>query len=435
MKGAYFRKNTVLYILQLRIYAGKTGLLQDSGNTKLVGFSLLQNDVSGQRFRDMSFIPFYLVYVISSLVLYMICVTTALFIASKFDSRASMKTFTDKNNDVLIGLAVVMCTFILLEVITEFIMAIIWAVAVKDPVITVYVLLSTVLYSIPCIVSVCNMVKHYFGKSGQNTTAERDTEQQTVSETTEQQTVSVTTEQQTVSETTEQQTVSETTEQQTGSEKSIATLPLYSFVWLASYFAYILLYAFFPAFILAFAYPVRVISIYIFMATFMVLFVLSVITYLKREVNFLPLKKPENNSKLHSRIKVFVGCFIALNFLYFFLFIFGLLYSLIIGKASVVSSAPLALLSLLPSILISAMAWIIKRTILDDNENENNEQLNNGKNRNEGNGSIDNESNDNESSEHDNNDRNEGTNDNERNEGRQEVIEITIPTEMNSVTN
>ena len=53
-------------------------------------------------------------------------------------------------------------------------------------------------------------------------------------------------------------------------------------------------------------------------------------------------------------------------FLYFFLFVFGLLYSLIIGRASVVSSAPLAVLSLLPSILISIAAWIIKKTLLDD---------------------------------------------------------------------
>jgi hypothetical protein len=42
------------------------------------------------------------------------------------------------------------------------------------------------------------------------------------------------------------------------------------------------------------------------------------------------------------------------------------LYSLIIGRASVVSSAPLAVLSLLPSIFISIAAWIIKKTLLDE---------------------------------------------------------------------
>ena len=55
---------------------------------------------------------------------------------------------------------------------------------------------------------------------------------------------------------------------------------------------------------------------------------------------------------------------------YFFLFVFALLYSLVIGRASVVSSAPLAVLSLLPSVLISVAAWILKSTILDNNTDE-----------------------------------------------------------------
>lgn len=110
------------------------------------------------------------------------------------------------------------------------------------------------------------------------------------------------------------------------------------------------------------------------MATFMVLSTVSVITYLRRKVQLSPYVEwleDKSNKKctqqtLHLITKVFVGGFITLIFLYFFLFVFGLLYSLIIGKASVVSSAPLALLSLLPSILVSAMAWIIKKTVLDD---------------------------------------------------------------------
>ena len=114
------------------------------------------------------------------------------------------------------------------------------------------------------------------------------------------------------------------------------------------------------------------------MATFMVLFTVSVITYLKRQVELFPCAKKLGNKnkqeKLHLICKIVVGIFITLNFLYFFLFVFGLLYSLIIGKASVVSSAPLALLSLLPSILLSAIAWIIKKTVLDD-KNESNENL------------------------------------------------------------
>ena len=139
------------------MYAGSSHLLEDSGNTHLVGFSLPQSSVSGQEFRNESYTPFYLVYVISSIVLYILCVTTALFILSK--SRGDMKHFTQNNSDVLIGLTVVMSVFIILEVITEIIMAIVWTNAVKDPVITVYVVLSTLLYCFPGIVSVCNMAK------------------------------------------------------------------------------------------------------------------------------------------------------------------------------------------------------------------------------------------------------------------------------------
>ena len=54
----------------------------------------------------------------------------------------------------------------------------------------------------------------------------------------------------------------------------------------------------------------------------------------------------------------------------FFLFIFALLYSLVIGRASVVSSAPLAVLSLLPSILLSIAAWIMRSTLLENNEHD-----------------------------------------------------------------
>ena len=55
--------------------------------------------------------------------------------------------------------------------------------------------------------------------------------------------------------------------------------------------------------------------------------------------------------------------------LYFFLFIFALQYSLVIGRAFVISSAPLAILSLLPSgILISIAAWVMKSTMLNNGD-------------------------------------------------------------------
>ena len=150
---------TVLRLLQLRVYAGQSDVLQDSGNTYLVGFSLPQSGVSGHGFRDASYTPFYLVYVISSIVLYALCVITAFFIVSKTHSKKGMKEFTHSNSEVLIGLTIVMSVFIVLEVVTEFIVASIWSKAVKDPVIAVYVVTSTVLYCIPGVVSVCMIMR------------------------------------------------------------------------------------------------------------------------------------------------------------------------------------------------------------------------------------------------------------------------------------
>ena len=138
-----------------------------------------------------------------------------------------------------------MGVFVILEVLTEVIMASVWSDAVKDPVITVYVFLSTAIYCIPGIVSVFNIAKQIYSHHQAQEKKKNEESQDADSD-----------------------------------QKSITSLYLYSFIWIASYFAYLLLYAFFPAFILAFAYPIRVISIFVFMATFMVLFTVSVITYI-----------------------------------------------------------------------------------------------------------------------------------------------------------
>ena len=156
------------------------------------------------------------------------------------------------------------------------------------------------------------------------------------------------------------------------------------FVWITAYFAYFILYSFFPAFVLAFAYPTRVITIFALMATFLLLSIVYLTTYIKKGVNLkiLKYKRPANICtilciKLYNNIVNFakrvIFIILIILLLYFFLLIFALLYALVIGRASVVSSAPLALLSLLPSILISIAAWVMKSTMLkNDNDTNNN---------------------------------------------------------------
>ena len=141
------------------------------------------------------------------------------------------------------------------------------------------------------------------------------------------------------------------------------------FVWITSYFLYILLYSFFPAFVLAFAYPTRVITVFVFIATFMILSVVYLTTYMNKGLKVCD--KEDDNQKL----KPVVWCVMSLFLIYFFLFVFALLYSLVIGKASVVSSAPLAILSLLPSIIISIAAWLLKSTMLENNNNTEDENV------------------------------------------------------------
>ena len=142
------------------------------------------------------------------------------------------------------------------------------------------------------------------------------------------------------------------------------------FVWITAYFAYVILYSFFPAFVLAFAYPTRIITIFAFMATFLVLSIVYLTTYIKKGVTLKILK--DKNPFIVSFTKVITSIVLIILLLYFFLLIFALLYALVIGRASVVSSAPLAVLSLLPSILISIAAWVMKSTMLKNDNDTNN---------------------------------------------------------------
>ena len=326
----------------MRIYAGNkiTGIVQDSGNTRFVGFSLPRISVSQRDVRSGSDFWFYILYVLSTIILYATCITTIMFVVSKTNKKMKnsskthnpTKSFAKNHPEILIGIAIVMIIFILLEVSTELIMAITWTVHIKDPVIALMVFVAALIYFSPGIFSVCKIgydCYHEYRK--------------------------------------ERPAVEENGSSPDSREKRAMynILLLKCFVWITAYFAYILLYSFFPAFVLAFAYPTRVITVFAFVATFMVLSVVCLTTYIQ---NGAPC-----TSKHHGKNTVFkiaVWFILTLVQVYFFLFVFALLYSLVIGRASVVSSAPLAILSLLPSILLSIAAWIMRSTLLENNEHE-----------------------------------------------------------------
>jgi hypothetical protein len=277
-------------------------------------------------------------YVLSTTVLYASCITTILFIVSKSEERG-IKSFTKRNPEVLIATIIVIGSFILVEIVAEFVMAVIWTVNVKHYVIGFIVFAAAIVYYGPGIVSLFMVGKKilYYNK----VLGRKD--------------IAIT---------------NESNKLDIMDTKKFDTI-FKCFEWITAYFTYVLLYSFFPAFVLAFAYPTRVITIFAFIATFLILSIVFLTTFIKKlGVIFKDVRF----------IKVIVSIIILMFLLlYFFLFIFALLYSLVIGRASVVSSAPLAVLSLLPSILISIAAWVMKSTMLD-NDNERNDKKDDGNN-------------------------------------------------------
>ena len=259
----------------------------------------------------------------STIILYATCVTTIFFVVSKSDKQG-LKSFTSQQPEVLRGITIVISAFILLEVIAEFVMAVVWTVHVHDPLVGFTVFLAAFVYYSPGIFSLFKIgQKIYLYRHGHY------------------------------------------------NYRQINKNDIFfkCFVWITSYFVYILLYSFFPAFVLAFAYPTRVITIFVFTATFMILSVVYLTTYMNKGLKVCD--KHDDDQKL----KPVVWCVMSLFLIYFFLFVFALLYSLVIGKASVVSSAPLAILSLLPSIIISIAAWLLKSTMLENNNNTEDEAV------------------------------------------------------------
>ena len=241
-----------------------------------------------------------------------------------------IKSFIKDNPEVLKATTIVISSFVVVEILAELVMAIIWTVNVKHHIIGFTVFAAAIAYYGPGVFSVYKVVeKHYLCYKKVNDKLN---------------------------------TLNNNKVKEMKNDTRFKC-----FVWITAYFVYVILYSFFPAFVLAFAYPTRVITIFAFMATFLVLSIVYLTTYLKKNL----ILKICGHSIIGFKKDIFSIILIIL-LLYFFMLIFALLYSLVIGRASVVSSAPLALLSLLPSILISIAAWVMKSTIMLKSNNDTN---------------------------------------------------------------
>lgn len=56
------------------------------------------------------------------------------------------------------------------------------------------------------------------------------------------------------------------------------------------------------------------------------------------------------------------------------------MYVLVIGKASVVSSAPLAVLSIVPSLILGSVVWVLKNVVFGSTMPNNDKPVHNGSN-------------------------------------------------------
>ena len=281
----------------------------------------------------------YVVYVLSTFILYASCLTTLFFIVSKSEKKG-IKSFTKRNPEVLIATIIVIGSFIVVEILAELVMAIIWTVSVKDHLIGFTVFAAAFVYYGPGIFSLYKIGRKCYLYYNKVHSKLRDIN------------IAISDE-------------SKTPDPDIDAAKIDAVFKC--FVWITAYFAYVLLYSFFPAFVLAFAYPTRVITIFAFIGTFLVLSIVYLTTYIKKGVNLKSFKD------VRFIKDIIFSIILMILFLYFFLFIFALLYALVIGRASVVSSAPLAVLSLLPSILISIAAWVMKSTMLNNGNGKSND--------------------------------------------------------------
>lgn len=156
--------------------------------------------------------------------------------------------------------------------------------------------------------------------------------------------------------------------------------------------AFGLLYMLFPTIVLTFAYPTQIIVIFTFVTAY--LFATTVFSAsIVKLYNLFKHKSGSGNGnaqqtyqnstlqvkwQLMSLLKMavvyllFITLWLVVVYIHF-LAIFAL-YSLLIGRASVINTGPLFLISLVPSALLSGGAWIAKRIALNDPENVDTEE-------------------------------------------------------------
>ena len=144
-----------------------------------------------------------------------------------------------------------------------------------------------------------------------------------------------------------------------------------------------LFYMLFPTIILMFTFPTQIIvtlttvTAYLFATTIFFASIIKLHNFLKhksgnkRNNNESSQQKYNQKSTLQTKQlkRVFTGVLFIISWLIvacLHILLFFILYSLLIGRGSVINTGPLFVISLLPSALLSGGAWIAKRVTLND---------------------------------------------------------------------
>ena len=132
-----------------------------------------------------------------------------------------------------------------------------------------------------------------------------------------------------------------------------------------------------PSFLLLLVYPTPVIAIAVYFITF--IFITSITTSLCILAYMQSSKKerPDKDRILDQVFAVFIMLLVAVSF---FIVTFVLVYALVLGQASAITTGPYAVLSLIPPATITIGSWTLKSKVLGgkvqdkDTDSENQEE-------------------------------------------------------------
>ena len=147
-----------------------------------------------------------------------------------------------------------------------------------------------------------------------------------------------------------------------GRENFCTILQVFFIIINFAMFAQLITTALLPAFLLLLIYPIKVVSLFAYIITF--IFSLALFGTIWDGIPVF------QNQQKASKLPFCYHCAMLTYFIYFFAFLFVMVFLLVITKAAVISPGTYGVISLLPSVVITAGIWLLKKKILEKRANE-----------------------------------------------------------------